>query len=220
MLAMQVFRQGIDNIPPVTLGLLALNCLVFYNPPIPGLDFGWARDSCLNGIAIAYGSQWGRIWTACFFHLSDMHLYFNMSSLLYKGRILEGNLGSEEFGKLIAVLATSCGQYQCAASGLFDPSIPLAIFMAPSPPSPVKNTHVGGDRNTVWCSLLHCRLITGLCVVAIGSLMCVCLCIAAYRPACGGPRLLFRPCPWHAWAAARMQRRYHPVGLLSLSLRE
>ena len=91
MLFMQVMQDGVDNIPPVTLGLVLLNCIAFYNPPIPFLpvDFGWARDACLSGAAVIIGGQWGRVWTSCFFHLSDMHLYMNMSSLIWKGRILE-----------------------------------------------------------------------------------------------------------------------------------
>lgn len=32
--------------------LVAVNALVYFNPPIPGIDFGWAQDSCLNGPAI------------------------------------------------------------------------------------------------------------------------------------------------------------------------
>ena len=33
MLAMQIFRGGIDTIPPVTLGVLVLNCLVYSTRP-------------------------------------------------------------------------------------------------------------------------------------------------------------------------------------------
>ena len=43
MLFSSVMQIGLDNIPPVTLGLLVLNCVAFYNPPIPFLNFGEQR---------------------------------------------------------------------------------------------------------------------------------------------------------------------------------
>lgn len=44
MLAIRIAQQGLEHIPPVTLGLVALNSLIFFNPPIiPGLDFGYVE---------------------------------------------------------------------------------------------------------------------------------------------------------------------------------
>ena len=38
------------------------------------------------------------------YHLSDMHLYYNMASFLYKGVKLEPKYGSVRFGVLLVVL--------------------------------------------------------------------------------------------------------------------
>lgn len=103
MLAMRLAQQ---HVPPATLLLVAVNALVYFNPPIPGIDFGWAQDSCLNGPAIVERLQFPRIWTSAMFHLSEMHLYFNMTSLVLKGQLLENKLGPERFLMNVFVLAT------------------------------------------------------------------------------------------------------------------
>ena len=41
------------------------------------------------GPAVVYGMEVHRLWLSAIYHLSDMHLYYNMVSLLWKGRILE-----------------------------------------------------------------------------------------------------------------------------------
>lgn len=44
MLAVRLAQQGLEHIPPVTLGLVGLNALIFFNPEIiPGLDFGYVE---------------------------------------------------------------------------------------------------------------------------------------------------------------------------------
>jgi len=107
MLAMRLAQTGLEHIPPVTLALVALNSLVFFNPDIvPGLDFGYVEDACIQGAAVVFGFQIHRLWLSAFYHLSDMHLYYNMTSLMWKGRVLERSMGSEGFAQLIAMLTT------------------------------------------------------------------------------------------------------------------
>jgi hypothetical protein len=75
MLAFRLAQHGFDNIPPVTLGLVALNALIFFNPEIvPGLDFGYVEDACVQGAAVLHGMQIHRLWLSALYHLSDMHL--------------------------------------------------------------------------------------------------------------------------------------------------
>ena len=42
---------------------------------------------------------------ASFFHLDDMHLYFNMVSFIWKGRTLERRYGSRKFFIIVAMFA-------------------------------------------------------------------------------------------------------------------
>lgn len=103
-------RLAQEYVPPVTTGLVAVNALVYFNPAIGvGIDFGWAQDACLNGPAIIENLQLLRIWTSALFHLSEMHLYYNMTSLVLKGRLLEDKLGGERFAGTVIMLATLQG---------------------------------------------------------------------------------------------------------------
>lgn len=101
MLAMRLAR---DHVPPVTLALVFFNAIVYFNPPMFGVDFGWAQDNCLSGAYILDAMDYGRLWKSALFHLSELHLYFNMTSLLTKGKFLEPLLGSERFAVTVVVL--------------------------------------------------------------------------------------------------------------------
>eukprot|EP01111_Echinosteliopsis_oligospora_P019706 TRINITY_DN9659_c0_g1_i1.p1 TRINITY_DN9659_c0_g1~~TRINITY_DN9659_c0_g1_i1.p1 ORF type:complete len:277 (-),score=21.18 TRINITY_DN9659_c0_g1_i1:63-893(-) len=104
-LAIEIARIGIDNIPPVTLAVLALNvCIYLFNP----LDHDIGQICILPSLILSDFHNLSRLIFAPFYHLHDYHLYYNMSSLLLKGRTLEPIVGSFMFGCLVAVFSIAC----------------------------------------------------------------------------------------------------------------
>ncbi|XP_070538487.1 rhomboid-related protein 4-like [Ptychodera flava] len=105
LLALQVMRVGLDNIPPVTLATLAANTAIFLRI----LKVPRVRDICISSAAVWYEGDWARLFMAPWFHGSDMHLYFNMVSFLWKGISLEKRLGSKYFAYMIAAFCMLTG---------------------------------------------------------------------------------------------------------------
>ncbi|XP_043348087.1 rhomboid-related protein 4 isoform X2 [Dermochelys coriacea] len=103
LLLSQVFQVGLENIPPVTLGTLALNVFLFLKPLKPLLKV------CISVDQSYYQKDWQRLLLAPVHHADDWHLYFNMVSLLWKGIKLERKLGSILFGYIIAVFSVLIG---------------------------------------------------------------------------------------------------------------
>ncbi|XP_065267072.1 rhomboid-related protein 4 [Emys orbicularis] len=103
LLLSQVFQVGLENIPPVTLGTLALNVFLFLKPLKPLLKVCISVDQCY------YQKDWQRLLLSPVHHADDWHLYFNMVSLLWKGIKLERKLGSVLFGYIIAVFSVLIG---------------------------------------------------------------------------------------------------------------
>lgn len=103
LLASQVFQLGIDNIPPVTLATLGLNVYLFLFPFKPLLK------TCLSVREAYWYGDWGRLLLSPFHHVDDMHLYFNMASLLWKGIKLERKLGGAWFAYLLSVFSLLTG---------------------------------------------------------------------------------------------------------------
>ncbi|ROL45173.1 Rhomboid-related protein 4, partial [Anabarilius grahami] len=103
LLASQVFQLGIDNIPPVTLATLGLNVYLFLFPVKPLLQ------TCLSVREAYWYRDWGRLLLSPFHHVDDMHLYFNMASLLWKGIKLEKKLGGAWFAYLLSVFSLLTG---------------------------------------------------------------------------------------------------------------
>ena len=52
-----------------------------------------------------------RIFTSVFLHLENYHLYYNMSSLLWKGSFLEVSMGSKSFLIMTFFLIIVSGVY-------------------------------------------------------------------------------------------------------------
>lgn len=121
--AVVLFLQLIDRIaaldpkPPVTLFLIAFNLSIFYFRQISGylsrdvvsllrpvMAKFTVRNGCLQPIAVMSGQRL-RLLTASFIHLSDLHVLYNCTSLLYKGVALEAGLGSLIFFALVVYLA-------------------------------------------------------------------------------------------------------------------
>ena len=102
LLASEVFRTGITNIPPVTLVFLALNSAIYLRILRVVKHVG---DACVSFNYVWKMRQWRRLLLASFFHLDDMHLYFNMISFLWKGRTLERRFGSRKFFIIVTIFA-------------------------------------------------------------------------------------------------------------------
>lgn len=103
LLASQVFQLGLDNIPPVTLATLGLNVYLFLFPLKPLLQ------TCLSVQQAYWYRDWYRLLLSPFHHVDDMHLYFNMASLLWKGINLERKLGGPWFAYLLSVFSVLTG---------------------------------------------------------------------------------------------------------------
>jgi len=122
LLALQVLmeygRAGASR-PPVTAALLAANTLIYLRPGalheiLPSL----ARVSFNPQLIIEYG-DWMRFFLSPFYHLSESHLFYNMTSLLWKGIQLETSMGSAEFASMVAaLLALSQGMTLLMSKGL------------------------------------------------------------------------------------------------------
>ncbi len=106
-LLQQLFALSQRNaLPIVTVALMGLNSLVYVGqtrgtvPPISQI--------CLNANAIRaavrygdFGTVFRRLIFPAFYHGDDMHIYYNMASLFYKGIQLEnGLLGPRRFAGL------------------------------------------------------------------------------------------------------------------------
>ena len=113
-LLLEVVRIGIQNIPPVTLVVGGLNVALHYLFDMKGWHLGVSslcllrdllctvvfivshqKDLCIGASAVWEHKQIYRLVTAAFFHVDDLHLYYNMVSFLLKGRTLEPLLGSK-----------------------------------------------------------------------------------------------------------------------------
>ncbi len=92
LLLLQVAQIGWDNIPPVTLLVGIVNVLIHYGKLPLGI-----YDVCIGAGAVwhKFQSEWSRLILASFWHVDDIHLYYNMVSLLIKGRELEPRLGAK-----------------------------------------------------------------------------------------------------------------------------
>ena len=102
LLAAQLMQTGVQYIPPVTLGVIAINTAIYLRL-FTGLPS--VRQACISYVYVWYGEDWKRIFLSPFFHLDDMHLYYNMVSFLWKGRSLEPRLGSSGMLYLISVFS-------------------------------------------------------------------------------------------------------------------
>jgi len=109
LLLIQMMRVGFDRIPPVTLVTIIGQVLIHLRHTVGllrqiklPLSIG---DVCVSALHTWYRDDWRRLILAAFYHADDMHLYFNMTSLLWKGLRLEKRYGSAHFGCMIAVFA-------------------------------------------------------------------------------------------------------------------
>uniref|UniRef100_A0A1A8BWC5 Rhomboid domain containing 1 n=1 Tax=Nothobranchius kadleci TaxID=1051664 RepID=A0A1A8BWC5_NOTKA len=102
-LASQLFQVGLDNIPPVTLAVLALNVYLFLFPVAPLLK------TCVSVHQVYRFNEWNRLLLSPVHHADDWHLYFNMVSFLWKGSRLERRLGGAWFLYVLSVFSLLIG---------------------------------------------------------------------------------------------------------------
>ena len=106
LLAYQLFAGiGLNRIPPVTLAAIALQVGIFLR--VLGEFLGtwtlWPSSMiCLDASAIVHRHEFYRMFTAPLFHGSDIHVYYNMISLAWKGIHLERRYGSIPYAILLA----------------------------------------------------------------------------------------------------------------------
>ncbi|XP_005106015.1 rhomboid-related protein 4 [Aplysia californica] len=101
LLAAQMMNMGLEHIPPVTLALVVGQAAIFLD--LFPRQFPSPHAICMSSYLVYEHHDWQRMILAAFYHASDMHLYFNMVSLLYKGITLERRFGSPYFAYLVAV---------------------------------------------------------------------------------------------------------------------
>lgn len=103
LLASQLIQVGFDNIPPVTLAVLGLNAYLFLFPAAP------LMQACVSVDQAYKLKDWRRLLSSPLHHADDMHLYFNMVSLLWKGMRLERRLGGPFFLFVLSVFSVLTG---------------------------------------------------------------------------------------------------------------
>ncbi|EJD74708.1 hypothetical protein LOAG_18018 [Loa loa] len=117
LLAYQLFNS--PNIPPITLAVIIFQMAIFLGY-LPLLGQHRTEAMCLLPSRILYRSEWLRMLASTVMHVDDMHLYFNMISLLWKGRRLEPWLGSRRFLLLLATFALATSSTMVGLSYLAD----------------------------------------------------------------------------------------------------
>jgi len=108
LLFLQVSQAGLHRIGPATGLVMALCVGIFYLPaflPIPHELFLalMPTNACIGSRAIWERMQWQRLVVAPLVHADEMHLVYNMGSLLWKGMQLEQRMGTKRFGALLLV---------------------------------------------------------------------------------------------------------------------
>ncbi|VDN58408.1 unnamed protein product [Dracunculus medinensis] len=117
LLAYQLLNSGF--IPPVTLLLIVFQIAVFLE--IVPVFASWTLGQiCLLPFSILGKREWYRLILPVFMHADDMHLYYNMISLLWKGRRLEPYMGSRRFFFTIFCFVLGTSVMTVAISYLMD----------------------------------------------------------------------------------------------------
>ena len=98
MLGYQIFKNiGLTKIPPVTLLAILAQVGVY-------LQFLVVPRLCISGASVWYDGDYMRLVVPAFRHTNDIHLYYNMISLAWKGISLERRFGSLRFLITVAIL--------------------------------------------------------------------------------------------------------------------
>ncbi|XP_045928746.1 rhomboid-related protein 4-like isoform X1 [Micropterus dolomieu] len=127
LLAVQLFQEGLGNIPAVTLAVLGFNVYLYMFPAAP------LMKACVSLQYVYKDKDWRRLFLSPLHHVDDWHLYFNMVSFLWKGIRLERRLGGGWFLYLLSVFSLLTGLVylllQAALTTLMKDSDLLAGFI-------------------------------------------------------------------------------------------
>ena len=109
LLAMQLvhlfqYLSSSNEYFPITLGVLGLNLIAFFQP---GRNWPSIREACISVRGAWFDRQWKRVFLASFYHSSDFHLYYNMASFIWKAISLEKHFGSVYFLYMIAIFSVT-----------------------------------------------------------------------------------------------------------------
>ncbi|XP_037632466.1 rhomboid-related protein 4-like isoform X2 [Sebastes umbrosus] len=126
LLVVQLYQEGMGNIPAVTLAVLGFNVYLYIFPAAPPIK------ACVSLQRVYRDKEWGRLFLSPLHHLDDLHLYYNMVSFLWKGIRLERRLGAAWFLYLLSVFFLLTGLVylllQAALTKLIEDSDPLVTF--------------------------------------------------------------------------------------------
>ncbi|KAK3093816.1 hypothetical protein FSP39_020554 [Pinctada imbricata] len=103
LLALQVMNIGVENIPPVTLATVAAQVAIFLQIGDLSRWFPSANTVCISAYRVMDRKEWQTLILGALFHADDIHLYYNMASMLWKGRQLERRFKSVYFAYLLTV---------------------------------------------------------------------------------------------------------------------
>lgn len=96
---------GVRNIPPVTAILTALQTAIYTR--MIGLPWDQHFEVCVSAFKVFHKKDYKPLIYAAFEHGDDWHLYYNMSSFIRKGQLLEKKLSSMKFLYLIFLFAAA-----------------------------------------------------------------------------------------------------------------
>ena len=105
LLLLQIWQRvaELPDKPPVTVALIALQAWLHVSPSGPfDLDL---EDVCMDPYAIVYQGELHRLLLNTLYHVTDLHLYYNLSSFVLKGYLIERRYGSVNFFAMILFLA-------------------------------------------------------------------------------------------------------------------
>ncbi|XP_041850174.1 rhomboid-related protein 4-like isoform X1 [Melanotaenia boesemani] len=103
LLVIQLFQEGLGNIPPITMAVFGFNVYLYVFPPTPSLK------ACVSLHQVYRSKEWHRLFLSPLHHVDDWHLYANMVSFLWKGSLLERHLGGGWFLYLLSVFSLLSG---------------------------------------------------------------------------------------------------------------
>lgn len=103
LLVSELFNTGFGVIPPVTLGTIIGQTLLYLGI----IQVPWDRwDVCISAQNVWRNQDWKRLILSAVEHGDDRHLYYNMISFLSKARSLEPRYGSLNFAILLTIITT------------------------------------------------------------------------------------------------------------------
>lgn len=99
------------NVPPVTLSLICMQVAIFLRL-FNFMQFVRLKGVCLSYYYVVEKSQYRRLILGTLVHADEWHLYYNMASLMWKGKTLEKRLGCRYYAYLtLAFIIFTSGTY-------------------------------------------------------------------------------------------------------------